>query len=119
LVVSPWQNQSRRQDVNNDGQVDLFDVLVIINEINRNGIRELKQTDATPPPFIDVDGDRIVAPTDALIVINLVNAQRSGGQGEGEVGLPTDWLGSGSESFGWVANGPEDEFTQNKRRRIS
>jgi len=119
LVVSPWQNQTRRQDVNNDGQVDLFDVLVIINEINRNGIRELKQTDTTPPPFIDVDGDRIVAPTDVLIVINLVNAQSSGGQGEGEVGLPMDWLGSGSESFGWDASGSDDEFIQNKRRRIS
>jgi hypothetical protein len=119
FVVSPWQNQTRRQDVNNDGQVDLFDVLVLINEINRNGIRELKSTDATPPPFIDVDGDRIVAPTDALIVINLVNTQNNGSQGEGEASWSTDWFVSGSESIGWDANVNEDLYTRHRRRRIS
>jgi hypothetical protein len=112
LVVSPWQNQSRRQDVNNDGAIDLFDVLVIINEINRNGARELRETDAASPPFIDVDGNRIVEALDVLIVINYVNAQLAGGQGEGESVAANPQLTSAPWSEG-------DGLSRNRRRRLS
>jgi hypothetical protein len=112
LTISPWQNQARNKDVNNDGAIDLFDVLVIINEINRNGARELTNSDSAPPPFIDVDGNRIVEALDVLIVINYINAQLSGGQGEGEGSvaaatfLPNFWE-------------IEDGVAKNRRRRLS
>ncbi len=93
-VVSPWQNQRQREDVNNDGSIDLFDVLVAINEINRNGARTLTDGDVLPPPFFDIDGNRILEALDVLIVINYINAQGSG-EGESRVMLvdfdaPTD-----------------------------
>ena len=37
--------------------------------------------DRLPPPFFDIDGNRILEALDALIVINYINAQ---GSGEGE-----------------------------------
>lgn len=111
LLVSPWQNQTRNQDVNDDGRVDLFDVLVVINEINREGIRQLQPTDATPLPFFDVDGDRVIAPVDVLIVINFLNAQIAGGQGEGESSLTDEAFGSGFLD-------QDDWWTGNRRRRV-
>jgi hypothetical protein len=114
LTVSPWQNQAIRHDVNNDGDVNLFDVLVVINEINRNGARELQSTDAIPPPFIDVDGNRIVEALDVLIVINFINNQLAGGGGEGF------GEGEGEKSSQWTdidAPGSEDWLTKHRRRR--
>ena len=86
-TASPWQNQTRRQDVNNDGLVTLLDVLVIINEINRNGARPLENSTLVPPPYYDVDGNRNIEALDVLIVINLINATQGNGestQGNGE-----------------------------------
>jgi hypothetical protein len=110
LTASPWQNQSRRQDVNNDGSIDLFDVLVVINEINRNGARELQST-FVPPPFVDVDGNRIIEALDVLIVINYINNQLSGGRGEGESSSYQAWFGSD-------ASGDDAEMYKTRRRRM-
>lgn len=88
-LASPWQNQTRRHDVNNDSLVTVLDVLVIINEINRNGARQLQDTDPPPPPFFDVDGNRLIEALDVLIVINYINAEL--GSGEGESDLSVDW----------------------------
>lgn len=81
-AVSPWQNQVQRQDVNNDGLISALDVLVVINEINRNGARPLENSDVVSPPFYDVDGNRSLEPLDALIVINFINATQGNGEGE-------------------------------------
>ncbi|MCA9191341.1 MAG: hypothetical protein KDB03_06255 [Planctomycetales bacterium] len=83
-VVSSWQNPVNRLDVNNDSLVIPLDVLIIINDLNAKGSRELTSGDTPAPPFIDVNGDGIVAPIDALIVINHLN---SSGGGEGEKAL--------------------------------
>lgn len=117
--LSPWQNPTRRQDVNNDGLVSLFDVLVVINEINRNGARQLGTSDASAPPFIDVDGNRIVEALDVLIVINAINSGLASGEGEGlsdavpESLLALDRAMSQGDSFWW-----EDSDAHARRRRV-
>ncbi|MFN9715699.1 MAG: dockerin type I domain-containing protein [Planctomycetota bacterium] len=112
LLVSPWQNQSRRHDTNNDGLVDLFDVLIVINEINRTGSRALNANDAVPPPFLDVDGNRILDPIDALVIINFINGQGAGGEGESRDEAQANE--SASSSFDL-----DDWTTRNRRRRVS
>lgn len=82
--ISPWQNQVQREDVDNDQLITAIDVLVLINEINRNGARELVSSDGPSPPFWDVNGDRILEALDVLIVINYINSHLSGGGGAGE-----------------------------------
>ncbi|MFN7626656.1 MAG: SdrD B-like domain-containing protein, partial [Pirellula sp.] len=62
--ISPWQNQVQREDVDNDQLITAIDVLVLINEINRNGARELVSSDGPSPPFWDVNGDRILEALD-------------------------------------------------------
>lgn len=111
LLVSPWQNQSRRHDTNNDGLVDLFDVLIVINEINRTGSRALNANDAVPPPFLDVDGNRILDPIDALVIINFINGQGAGGEGESRDEAQANE--SVSSSFDL-----DDWTTRNRRRRV-
>ncbi len=111
LLVSPWQNQSRRHDTNNDGLVDLFDVLIVINEINRTGSRALNANDAVPPPFLDVDGNRILDPIDALVIINFINGQGAGGEGESRDEAKANE--SASSSFDL-----DDWTTRNRRRRV-
>ncbi|MCA9170504.1 MAG: tandem-95 repeat protein, partial [Planctomycetales bacterium] len=78
----PWQNQNNPLDVNDDGFVVPFDVLLVINEINLRGSRELEPPPITtepfsPPPFIDVNGDGFLSPVDALIIINYLNTGSS------------------------------------------
>ncbi|MFN6128276.1 MAG: dockerin type I domain-containing protein [Planctomycetota bacterium] len=111
LLVSPWQNQSRRHDTNNDGLVDLFDVLIVINEINRTGSRAMPANDAVPPPFLDVDGNRILDPIDALVIINFINGQGAGGEGESRDEAQANE--SVSSSFDL-----DDWTTRNRRRRV-
>ncbi len=80
--ISPWQNQTNRFDVNNDNLISALDVLVVINEINRNEARSLDGSGLSPIPYYDVDGNRSIEALDVLIVINYINANP--GQGEGE-----------------------------------
>lgn len=74
LALSTWQNPTNRFDVNNDGLISALDVLVVINEINRNGARQLEGSLLVPPPYYDVDGNRNLEALDVLIVINFINA---------------------------------------------
>jgi len=93
--VSPWQNQVQREDVDNDLLITAIDVLVLINEINRNGARELVSSDGPSPPYWDVNGDRILEALDVLVVINYINSHLSGGGGaggEGEALPASPWV---------------------------
>lgn len=85
LDSPPWLNASNSEDINNDGVVSPIDALVIINDLNANGGRELPApTDSVkPPPFLDSSGDGWVTSIDALRVINLLNANASA-EAEGE-----------------------------------
>ena len=100
---SPWQNQLLNEDVDNLGSVNPLDVLLLINEINRNGSRALDGSGTTSPPYFDVNGDRNVGPLDVLQVINYINRMSSGGGGEGEaasfVKMPSSKLQSPFTSF--------------------
>ncbi|TVS10930.1 MAG: hypothetical protein EA424_24510 [Planctomycetaceae bacterium] len=76
-----WQNPSYPYDVNDDGLITPLDVLIMINEINRNDIRELPVPDPTsqqPPPYFDVSGDDWLTPQDVLLVVNYLNLHGPG-----------------------------------------
>ncbi len=80
---TPWQNPSQPLDANDDGSVSAIDALVIINDINVNGIRELpaNNSQTADVQFVDVNGDGSVSPIDVLQVVNFLN--NSVGMGEG------------------------------------
>lgn len=93
VVRSIYQNPANNLDVNADTFVSPIDVLIIINDINFNGVRVLPNGLATPP-FLDVDGDRSVSPLDVLELINFINNRGNAGagsEGNGE-GEGSDWL---------------------------
>jgi hypothetical protein len=89
LSASPWQNQSNPYDVTNTGQVTPLDVLVILNDLNKNGAHSLMSatpsvaasaltqtttTSTTSNLFEDVNGDGMVTPLDALMVLDHLNS---------------------------------------------
>jgi hypothetical protein len=81
----PWCNPTNTKDVDSNGQIAPYDALLIINELNRNGIHTLSTDRTRPlqPPFYDVSRDGILAPYDALLVINYLNRYGiTGAEGE-------------------------------------
>jgi hypothetical protein len=93
-------------DVNDDGQIDPLDALVLINEINAYESRTLMVPPVPPDVaylFLDVNGDDKLTPLDVLVVINDVNANSSRPLPEGEgasVRRPADRLAEG-EADSW------------------
>ncbi|MFP6602513.1 MAG: dockerin type I domain-containing protein, partial [Pirellulaceae bacterium] len=84
---SPWQNQTNPNDVNKDLALTPLDALIVINDLNVNGARQLPNPPAEgegPPPFPDVNGDGYLTPSDALGVINALNLICCSGEGAGE-----------------------------------
>lgn len=76
-----WHNTQSADDVDGDGHIAPIDALIIINDINAFGSRQIPVSASLGPPYYDVDNDGFIAPIDALLVINLINS----GQGsEGE-----------------------------------
>jgi hypothetical protein len=71
----PFQNPISSYDVDDSGFISPLDALLIINDLNRNGAREvsLLDGDPAPPPYLDVSGDNLISPYDALLVINWLN----------------------------------------------
>ncbi len=70
-----WQNPIDAHDVTNDGMLTPLDVLVLLNDLNASGTRELPN----PPPaevthYLDVNGDQFISPADVIAVINELNA---------------------------------------------
>lgn len=76
-----WHNYSQPSDVNGDQEVSPIDALVIINDLQSNGSRELPVSNGnlgegeSATMLIDVNGDNYATGLDALIVINEVNAE--------------------------------------------
>ena len=86
VATSPWQNVRDVFDVDDDTFVVPLDALLIINDLNRSGARDLPVPPDplfAPPPYLDVSGNNSVEPLDALLVINELNRRT---QGEGEAG---------------------------------
>lgn len=77
-TARPWHNPVCREDVNNDNAVTPLDVLTLINDINRQGSRQLSSQPAPGEPlwpYLDVTGDNMASPGDVLAVINYLNAK--------------------------------------------
>ena len=74
MMASDWQNDSLIRDVDNSSLVTPLDALLIINNLNSNGSRELPpRTQHTGDLFYDVNGDNFLTPLDVLVVINAIN----------------------------------------------
>ena len=74
VMAGDWQNASLRRDVDNSSLVTPLDVLLLINNLNSEGTRELpSRSQHSDDPFYDVDGDQWLTPLDPLIVINAIN----------------------------------------------
>lgn len=84
LAASPWQNSFLPPDVDADGAIAPIDALLVVNELNANGSRQLAQAAGESPAsaitkFVDVNGDQFISPVDALQVINALNAEGEAG----------------------------------------
>ena len=82
VVVSIYQNQTNRFDVDGEGTVSPLDVLVLINLLNSQGPSLQVDGLPGPPAYVDVNADNRVDPLDVLDVINHINS-RGNGEGEG------------------------------------
>ncbi|MCY2987973.1 MAG: Ig-like domain-containing protein, partial [Planctomycetota bacterium] len=89
IAVHTWQNPRHPCDVNDDGFITAVDVLILINEINFRGSRDLATAQPpTPagPPFRDPSGDVWLTAADVLLVISYINNEGAGTMGEGPGG---------------------------------
>jgi hypothetical protein len=80
-----WRNPARPENVNNDQGVSSLDVLVLIEDINTHGIRELPQMPEgtrLSPPYLDVSGDNAITAYDVLEVITYLQRQDAASEGE-------------------------------------
>ena len=74
LMASDWQNAMLVRDVDKSSLVTPFDALLLINNLNSEGSRELPSRSLhAGEPFYDVNGDNLLTPLDVLIVINAIN----------------------------------------------
>jgi RHS repeat-associated protein len=80
LLAVGWTNPLVSLDVNQDRSVAPLDALVVINDLNRNGPRDLPAEKTDPSaPFLDVNRDGGVNPIDALQIINALNRDLQSG----------------------------------------
>jgi membrane-associated phospholipid phosphatase len=78
VFAADWQNLDLACDVDRDQLVGPFDALMLINSINKDGIRNLPQREPNSAlPFFDVDADNTIGPFDVLAVINTINRATS------------------------------------------
>jgi hypothetical protein len=63
-VGLPWHNLGRPLDVNNDGIVSPIDPLIVINELNQKGPRELPASGVPLTRMVDTSGDGYLSPLD-------------------------------------------------------
>jgi hypothetical protein len=82
-----WHNRNKPEDVNGDQAVTPNDALVVINNLNLEGARQLAAEGSVNAGYrIDVTNDWYISPVDALTIINLLNSLAST-QAEGEPDL--------------------------------
>ena len=89
LVPPAWHHLDVPEDVDVSGDVVPLDALLIINDLNNRGARQLSaptESDS-PPPYYDVSGDGWLTSLDALRVVNWLNANMSS-ESEASVGIP-------------------------------
>ena len=93
LSPTPWVNPRNALDADNSGDVAALDALILINEINRTGPRDLPLVPATGeflPPYLDTNGDNRLEAADVLNIVNFLNntAAGEGEAGDAAVALP-------------------------------
>lgn len=74
-MASDWQAAPNPLDVDSSGLVVPLDVLLVVNDINTNGVRQLPATrpqDYTGP-LCDTNGDGVLAAVDVLQIVNAIN----------------------------------------------
>lgn len=71
-MASDWMNAVNPLDVNSSGEVTPLDVLLIVNDVNQSGSRELPSvsTGTKATALVDVNGDGAVSPIDAWKVVS-------------------------------------------------
>jgi hypothetical protein len=92
-VFSGYWNAARPTDVNNDGSTAAIDALLVINELNRNGARQLPQLigaagesgGSGPSAYLDVNNDGHISAIDVLRVFNVLNAGEGVGPGNASI----------------------------------
>jgi hypothetical protein len=83
-VESAFHNRVRPMDVNADGRIDSLDVLSLVNDINRDGQRDLPSELPYTAPYLDPNNDGTVSSLDVLMVVNFLNSLSSRPASEGE-----------------------------------
>lgn len=73
-TISRWQNPVEPLDVDNDGFIAPIDVLLVINDLNAFGSRDLRDSNVPSEPYLDVNGDSFTAAIDVLLIINHLNS---------------------------------------------
>jgi len=88
LAPPVWHYLDVPEDVDASGDVVPLDALLIVNDLNSRGARELPNPTEgdSPPPYYDVSGDGWLTSLDALRVVNWLNANMSG-ESEAMVGI--------------------------------
>ncbi len=84
--LRPWQNPENAYDVSgDDGFVSPRDALLVIEDLNNNGARELPPPtpDYLPPPYFDVNGDGLATPIDVLLVLSFLSGNGASGEAPG------------------------------------
>jgi hypothetical protein len=75
LMASDWQNASLIRDVDNSSLVTPLDALLIINNLNSNGTREMTPSvQRAGAMFYDLNGHNYLTPLDVLIFMNAINS---------------------------------------------
>ncbi|MCO6456859.1 MAG: DVUA0089 family protein [Pirellulaceae bacterium] len=111
ISQNPWQNGQNRLDVNADTKVTPIDVLLVVNRINTSGAGPLDPNASDPPPYLDVNGDGFLAPSDANVVITHLNAQVGNSAGEGELARMVG-TGAGAGTAEAAQGSPSDVWTR-------
>jgi hypothetical protein len=88
LAPPAWHYLNVPEDVDASGDVVPLDALLIVNDLNNRGARQLLDPTEgdSPPPYYDVSGDGWLTSLDALRVVNWLNANMSG-ESEATVGM--------------------------------
>ncbi len=77
LLASDFTNPFLNLDVSNNKTVSALDALLVINDLGRNGVRELGPATGPVERFVDTNGDGRASALDALIIINALGADFS------------------------------------------
>jgi hypothetical protein len=75
-LPTSWTNPELSLDVNDDTAISSVDALLVLNELNSVGPRQLSAPSEgdSPPPYLDTSGDGYATSIDALLVLNHLNS---------------------------------------------